>query len=207
MKLIKEHPSYDAVVDCVIAYTFIAEENPERVDALARTLRAVRDSPDAPMIGGDSTTLWEIYREQLRVLHAQGFAEIPEQIGPTNSFLLTSLLSGISFKYDLLSCSEQYGTILEGLNARPTSPNAEVHVAGACIQLLIAGSHIIPHSTSYFKSSDDIATKLKAQRDAGTVKNENARRILDLAITHAETGFKEEDDVDNVWQLLFPLHD
>jgi hypothetical protein len=46
-------------------------------------------------------------------------------LGPTNIFLSNSLLSGLSFKYNITSSPDQYGAIVDGLDA------TEVLVIGA----------------------------------------------------------------------------
>ncbi|KAF9483736.1 hypothetical protein BDN70DRAFT_918142 [Pholiota conissans] len=205
LKLIKEHPTYPAVVDLLVYYTCVAEENPTRAEALASILLQVRDAPDAPIINTD-LTLMEVFSRKLADLHGRGLEvdDDTKTLGPSNTFLTGSLLSGLSFKYQLTSCSDQYGAILDALDVNPSSPTTEVLVTGACIQLLTAGSEIIQHSTSYFKSADEVATKLKAQKTAGAVKDANALKLLELANWHAETGFKKENDINNVWERLFP---
>lgn len=213
LKLIKAHPKYHTVVDLLVTYTIIVEENPSRASSLAASLARVCDSdpPDAPIIAGSS--LAELFSDKLVNLHSKGFAfddDIFGQtndmvFGPTNEYLTASLLSGMSFKYNLASSSDQYGTIMVGLDAPcDRSSISEVRVIGSCIQLLINGSEIVPSGGSYFRSANAIANKLKGQKAAGTVKNPNALKVLELTISHAETGFKKENDMDNVWDLLFP---
>ncbi|KAF9475088.1 hypothetical protein BDN70DRAFT_884150 [Pholiota conissans] len=204
VKLIKAYPTYPAVAELVVIYATVADKNPTQADALASTMLQVRNAPDTPTI--DDFTLPEILNCELADLHARALRinEDTKALGPSNFLLTSSLLSGLSFKYELTSCSEQSGIILDALDADPLSDNAEVLIAGACIQLLTAGSKIIPLSTSYFKSADEVADKLKVQKTAGAVKDVNALKLLDLAITHAETGFKKENDIDNVWERLFP---
>jgi len=197
LDLIKAHPTHSAVVDLLVYYTDVVEQNPYRANELASALVSVRDSPDAPKIHDSS--LAEVFSRQLGDLHVRGF-ELDNNFGPTNSYLITSLLSGLSFKYNLTTSPDQYGNIQDGLDAH----NSQVLVIGACIQLLTNGSRIIPSATSYIQSADQVVTKLKAQQSAGTVKDSNALKILQRTISHAETGFKKENDVDNVWELLFP---
>ncbi|KAF9473537.1 hypothetical protein BDN70DRAFT_937354 [Pholiota conissans] len=206
LKLIKEYPEYMVIIDLVVTYQTIVQENPDRAEELTRTLVAVRNSPDAPIISGD-TTLAEIFSCRLAFLHGVALIIDDEKkiLGTSNEFLSGSLLSGLSFKYNLCGCSDQSGAILDGLDADPISPISEVLVAGACIQLLVAGSIIIRRSSSYFKSAKKIATRLKAQRHSGTVKDKNAQKLLELAISHAESGFKKRNDIDNAWKILFPL--
>ncbi|CAA7268170.1 unnamed protein product [Cyclocybe aegerita] len=205
LNLLKAHPSYPAVVDLLVYYTDVVEENPSRAKALASALVVVRDSPDAPIIG--DATLAEYFNRKLADLHSRGLemSDDTETFGPTNTYLAASLLSGFSLKYGLTSSSDQYASIVESLDASDNSSTSEVIVIGACIQLLTNGSGIIPAATSYIKSANEVAAKLKAQKSAGTVKDSNALAVLELAISHAESGFKKENDIDNVWELLFPL--
>ncbi|KAF9484276.1 hypothetical protein BDN70DRAFT_928522 [Pholiota conissans] len=205
LKLLKEYPEYMVVVDLVVNYKWILKENPERAEELTRTVVALLDAPDAPVIDSE-TKISEIIRRRVAFLQT-GCLEINDDtkdFGPTNDFLTGSLLSGFAFKYNLAQCSDQYGGILEGLDADPALANSEVLVTGACIQLLTAGSEIIQCSKSYFKSAKEVAAKLKAQKLAGAVKNEHALKLLELTILHAESGFKKENDMNNVWTILFP---
>ena len=102
-------------------------------------------------------------------------------IVPTNIFLLTSLLSGLSIKYDLTNSSDQYGTLWEGLNAIDSNSSiSEVRVIGACIQLLTSGSIIIRSSEEYIQSANEAVTKLKAQKSRETVKDSNALQLLEV---------------------------
>ena len=55
LNLIKVHPTEAAVRDLFIYYIDAAVENPSRAYALASVLVALRDSPDAPLIQGDSS--------------------------------------------------------------------------------------------------------------------------------------------------------
>jgi hypothetical protein len=70
---------------------------------------------------------------------------------------------------------------MEGLNARDlNSSTSELLVIGACIQLLINGSYIIQTAKSYINSANEVATKLRFQKSAGTVKVSNGLKLLDV---------------------------
>ncbi|KAF8973566.1 hypothetical protein BDZ97DRAFT_1751597 [Flammula alnicola] len=206
LDLIKAHPTYAAVSDLLVSLTDVVEETPSRAEVLSIALVTVRDSPDAPTINGD--TLVALFSRKLADLLSRGFEldDDAKTFAPTNRYLATSLLSGLAFKYGLTSSPDQYGNITNGLDARPdpSAYNSEVLVVGACIQLLTNGSGIIPAATSYIKSVDEVVLKLKAQKSAATVKDPNALKLLELAISHAESGFQKANDVDNVWEILFP---
>jgi len=209
LELIKAHPTYSAVIDLLENYTAVAQENPSRANALALALVAVRDSPDAPVI--DDESLASLFYYELVDIHRCGFDDadnthnLNKGFGPTDPFLLNSLLSGLSIKYNLADCSDQRGYLWESLeDTDDWQPTSEVRVIGACIQLLTSGSIIMQTSKPYVQSVNEAATKLKARKSKGIVNNANALQVLELAISHAGTGFKKENDIDNVWELLFP---
>ncbi|KAF8964567.1 hypothetical protein BDZ97DRAFT_1757897 [Flammula alnicola] len=201
LNLIRKHPTYHTVVDLLTYYTTFAEKNLSRANSLAFALATVRDSPDAPIIGG--TSLGVCIWERLEHIHTLGLDadELKGEnriFGPNNVYLMTSLLSGLSLKYGLAMTRDQTSPIVEGLHAPlDKSATSEIRVIGSCIQLLTYGPEMV-------ESRDEIVTQLEAQKNAGTVKNPNALKVLELTISHAKTGFKEENDVDNVWELLFP---
>jgi len=182
LELVKAHPTYDTVMDLLFHYTVVVQENPYRANTLALALMTVRDSPDAPVI--DDYTLPELFSRELADLHSRGFdsASRPQNIKkgfvPTNTFLLTSLLSGFSIKYDLTDSSDQYGNIWENLDVN--SSTSEVGVIGASIQLLTSGSTIVQSSDPYIHSANEATTKLKAQKSKGVMKDSNALRFLEV---------------------------
>jgi hypothetical protein len=185
LKLINAHPTYAAVMDLLVYYTAVVQGNPSRANASALALVAVRDSPDAPVI--DNDPLEDLFSRQLADLHSRGFDSLHNPyndnmgIVPTNTFLLTSLLSGLSIKYDLTESPDQYGTLWQGLNANDSNSSiSELRVIGACIQLLTSGSIIIRSSDEYTQSADEVVTKLKAQKSRETVKNSNALQLLEV---------------------------
>ena len=184
LELIMAHPTFAAVVDLLDYYTAFVQEHPSRANALALALVAVRDSPDAPLI--DGCTLFDLFYRELADLHSLGFYSMDnphndnKNFVPTNTFLLTSLLSGLSIKYDLTDSSDQYGNIWESLDAKHESSTSEVRVIGACIQLLTSGSIIIQRSKQYIQSAQEATTKLKAQKSKRTVKDSNALQLLEV---------------------------
>ena len=104
-----------------------------------------------------------------------------ETFGPTNTYLITSLLSALSLKHKLTDCSDQYWHIENGLNVVDHDfPILEVLVIGACIQLPIDGSEIVPEGKPFFQSADEVATKLRTQKSLRTVKNLNALKVLEV---------------------------
>ena len=183
LELIKAHPTYAAVMDLLEHYTAFVQEHPSRANTLALALVAVRDSSDAPLINGH--TLFDLFYRELADLLSLGFYSTDnshndnENFVPTNTFLLTSLLSGLSIKYNLTDSSDQYGNIWESLNVKHEWSTSEVRVIGACIQLLTSGSIIIQNSKPYIQSAMEATTKLKAQRFKRTVKDPNALRLLE----------------------------
>lgn len=158
------------------------EENPSRACALASALVALRDSPDAPVIQGGSS-LAEEFHVGLADLHSRGltFDDDNTKFNPTNTYLTNCLLSGLSFKHDLTSSPDQRQAIRDGLdlNAGGNSSISELLVIGACIQLLTSGSEIVA-AQPFNYSTNEIATKLRFQQSAGTVKDSNARRLLEV---------------------------
>ena len=158
---------------------------------MALALVAIRDSPDAPVIN-DDYTLDEVFSRELADLHSRGFDSSDNgphnvnmmDIVPTSPFLLTSLLSGLSIKYNLTESSDQYGNIWENLNTNWSI--SEVGVIGACIQLLASGSIIIRSSEEYdIRSADDALTKLKVQKSRmNSVKDSNVPQFLEVCHLH-----------------------
>lgn len=188
LKLLNGHPTYPAVVDLMIYYTSVAEEDPWHAHTLASALATVRDSPDAPLIG--NLTLLELFNRELAAHHPRGLdmdSEKAREFGPTNTFLIHSLLSGLSFKNNLTSSSDQNANIMKGLDARDDSPASEILVTGACIQLLTGGSRIVSLLNSYIQSPEEVATKLRMQQAAGTVKNVNAVKLLEVGRPFAQS--------------------
>ena len=174
--LVKAHPTYDTIMNLLLHYTVAVQDNPYRANTLALALKAVGDSPDAPTIDGD--TLLELFYRELADLHSRGFDSASKGFVPTNTFLITSLLSGLSIKYDLTDSSDQYGNIWENLDVH--SSTSEDGVIGACIQLLTSGSIIVQFSKSYIDSANEATTKIKAQKSKGAVKDPNATRFLEV---------------------------
>jgi len=209
LQLLKEHPTYPAVRDLVVYYTIAVEEDPSRGQSLASALTRLAkaaDSLDTPIFG-PTETLSSLINHALADQHFKviyGTTRVTEY-GPKNTYLLDSLLSGLSLKHGLTATSDQYAAIENGLDAPHGSDNSEVLVVGACVQLLLHGSKIVTEAAgSYRKSAEAVAKKLKDQMVPGTVKDPHAIQVLGLTISHAETGFKPENDRDDAWALLFP---
>ncbi|KAF9471600.1 hypothetical protein BDN70DRAFT_901215, partial [Pholiota conissans] len=96
LKLIKEHPTYPAIIELVVIYAIVAEKNPIRAEALASTMLQVRNAPDAPTVG--DYTIAEIFYRELASLHRRALeVDDIEPLTPSNFFLTSSLLSALSF--------------------------------------------------------------------------------------------------------------
>jgi len=97
-----------------------------------------------------------------------------KSFGPANTYLITSLLSGLteSFKYNLSSSPVQYSYIEDGLNAFDNSSICELLLIGAsgCIQMLTNGSYIIPTAKPFIQCANEVALKLKFQKSTGKLK-------------------------------------
>lgn len=226
LRLIRAHPTYAAVDELVFYYTEAAEEDPARADALAAALARVRDTPNVPYQGVDGIA--GHFSRKLADLHCRGLAneENSGVVDATNLFLINSYLSALSFKYRLSESSDMYGSIQDGLETTASDGQAQSLLIGACIQLLVAGSQIVPDGSSFWSGAADIATKLTAQKKRGLIKDKHIGSFLDvsilnretftsvvlltsmcffkLTIANAERGFNAEDDVGDLWQKLFP---
>ncbi|KAF8903875.1 hypothetical protein CPB84DRAFT_1745992 [Gymnopilus junonius] len=207
LQILIEDPIETTVHDLAFYYTEAVEENPSRGPYLASVLVKVANSPDAPTFPSD--TVSSCLNRALADQHFKTFYgdSRVKEYGPKNTYLLESLLSGLSFKYDLTSTSDMLGTLCDGLDTpHGSSDSPEVSVIGTCIQLLIHGSEVTERAagSSYHMSPEEIASKLKAHKAAGIVKDPHALQVLDLTISLAETGFQPENDREDVWDLLFP---
>jgi hypothetical protein len=202
LQVVKEHPTYEYIeFPLVKCYVEAVEENPSRGQVLASSLTRL------------DTLSADIKGELDRAVHfKEYFDKEVKDYGPKNKFLFHSLLSGLSLKNRLTQNSVMYAAIEKGLDPHGSdqpllnSENPEVLVVGACIQLLLNGS-VLPTETAgprYRRSAEVVAKNLKDQKVAGTVKDPHAIQVLELAISHAETGLKPENDRDDVWVLLFP---
>ena len=179
--MIKADPTEAAVRELLVSYIEAVEDNPSRAHELASVLVALRDSPDAPTIQGGSS-LAEAFHDELDSLHSEGsvFDKHNKSFGPTNTYLINSLLSGVSFKYNLSSSRMQYSNVEDGLNVNFDLSIRQLLLIGACIQLLTNGSKIVPIGEPFIHSADEVATKLKSQRSAGKIKGLNALKLLDV---------------------------
>ena len=181
LQLLKQYPTYLAVRDLVVSYTEVVEEDPSLGQSLASTLARVRDSCDAPTF--EMETLSSYINSVLADQHFKviyGDNEVKEY-GPKNTYLLDSLLSGLSLKHGLTSTADQFAAIDHGLDAPHSSDKSEILVVGACIQLLLHGSVIVTEfAGSYRKEAKVVAKNLKAQGVAGTVKDSHAIQVLEV---------------------------
>jgi len=122
------------VFDLLFSYVDAVEDNPSRADMLTSVLVALCTIPKAPILYGYS--LAELFCHKLADLHTKGldFDKECETFGPTNPYLIACLLSGLSFKYNLSWCPDQYRSITDGLYADGNPSSTEVLVTGSCIQ-------------------------------------------------------------------------
>ena len=143
-------------------------------------LVALRDSPEAPVIEGSSLALALCCR--LADLHDRYLIFDDDNktfTGSTNTYLTNCLLSGLSLEHDLAWSPAQYLEIRNGLVAyNGNSSIAELLVIGPCIQLLTIGSKIVLERMFY--PANEVATLLRSQQSAGTVKEANARKLLEV---------------------------
>ena len=101
------------------------------------------------LVGGTHFRSYDVDR-------AQGYC-------PKNIYLLHSLLSGFSLKYNLTASSEMYGSIEDGLKATCGLKESEVLVVGTCIQLLLHGFRLTTNlAGNYQRKQGKITKKLKA---------------------------------------------
>ena len=178
-KLFKTHPTYRNGIDLLDCYIDVVQRNPYCANELAFALSYLNQCL-GKLEDDDYYTVTELFSRELFHRHGLGFSDDTKAFGPTNTFLITSLLSGLSLKYKLTDSSDQYGNIQDGLNVVDhNSPTSEVPVIGACIQLLIYGSGIVP-TKPFIQSADEVANKLKTQKSMGTVKNPNALKVLEV---------------------------
>ncbi|KAF8903876.1 hypothetical protein CPB84DRAFT_1773603 [Gymnopilus junonius] len=209
LQLLKEYPYYGAVDDLVTCYIEAVEENPSRGGYLASTLDKVANSPEAPTFDPPDSVACFVNRiladHHFKVMY--GDLRVKEY-GPKNTYLLDSFLSGLSFKYRLTTTSTMLASLCDGfkldtLHGSDESP--QVLVVGTCIQLLVHGYELVTdRARSYMMSPEEVASKLKAHKAAGVIKDPHALQVLDLTISLAETGFKPENDREDVWDILFP---
>ncbi|KIM41641.1 hypothetical protein M413DRAFT_27945 [Hebeloma cylindrosporum] len=181
VQILNQYPTYLSIRDLVFSYTDVVEEDPSRGQYFASTLVKLRDSPDVPTIIGIHTGLWYCIGSELANFHVKvhyGDQEVTRNMR---------------------------AAINDGLDAPHGSQESEVLVVGACIQLLLDGSKIATERAgTYRKDPKVVAQKLKAHKIAGTVKHPHAIQLLELTISHAETGLKPENDREDAWNILFP---
>jgi hypothetical protein len=150
---------------------------PDRGQTLASALARLMHSPDAPSFGID--TLPEMLSRELAGTLFSDFYddEIAKVYSPKNTYLLDSLISGFSFKYELTESSEMEGAINDGFETPNGSKDTklELLVIGTCIQLLLCGSRI---SHAWWGGKVAGAKKLKAHEAARTVKDLHAIEVL-----------------------------
>lgn len=187
LRLIKQHPSSSAVWDAVTCYGNAAQENPRRADAFAAVLVKLRNCPDVPPFAVTDNSIQGVYCDKLYDIHNEGLGIIMDEemtaLDAKNPHLFHSYLSALSFKHGLMSCSTMYGAIQDGLIDLGTNVRAQTALLGACIQLLVSGSVIVPAGTPVFWSgAADLATRLRAQLKRGIIKDRHFHKFLEVGI-------------------------
>ncbi|KAH8093312.1 hypothetical protein BXZ70DRAFT_1010541 [Cristinia sonorae] len=201
LQLLDAHPGWRSMRDLVFAYFDEVEQNPSRAQKLASVLARLSESPASA-----SQPIKEILCRELCDSHFK----LPrddevKEYGPNNTWLLESLLSGMSLHYGLACCADQLGSIDDGLNPPIFGARDPELVMGTCIQILLGGHVLVSEMAgTYRKTAESIAKKLKKHKAAGAVTEPNALRVLELTITYAEAGLKPEHSRLDVWELLFP---
>jgi hypothetical protein len=187
LTFIELDPTYDTVARILSCYIEMAHKDPYCAKDLAMSLSNVSRSESVQSIRINGYySIGGVFNEELVGYHSDGFVlnKDNETFGPTNTYLIASLLSGLSLKHNLTCFSDQFTTIEDGLNIIDnTLPNSEVLVIGTCIQLLTAGSEIVQIpglSESYLQLIQSAARKLETQKSLGTVKNCNALEVLEV---------------------------
>jgi hypothetical protein len=184
LSLINAYPTKAAVKDLLFYYMDAAEDDPSRAYALTSVLVALRDSPEAPLIQDgsliqDRFSLATAFDVGLSDLYSWCFHLDDDSICPTNTYLVTCLLSGLTLKHNLSSSHHQYYEVRYGIDCHGDPSLCELWVIGACIQLLTIGSKIVSEKIFNYSASE-VATKLRSQQSAGTVKELNARKLLEV---------------------------
>lgn len=176
LKVVDEHPTYEDIEFPLIEYYVEAvEKNPSRGQVLTSALAKLETlSAD---IGSqlDRAVIFKIF-----------FSEEAKDYGPTNKFLFHSLLSGLSFKHQLVHNSSMYAAIEGGLDPSACqsgfhSVDPEVLVVGACIQLLLYGTAIVTGGPRYRRSAELVAKNLKDRKASGVVKDPHAIQVLEVS--------------------------
>ena len=181
LNILKEHPTYPALYDLVYHYIEAVDNDPYCGQTLASALARISHSPDAPSIGQD--TLVELLSRELADRHFKVIydVDLAKVYGPKNPYLLDSLQSGFSLKYNLTSSADMHGAIENGLNAPRGLKESELLVVGTCIQLLLHGYVLTTDSAgSYRRQPEMVAKKLKAHKTAETLKNPRAIEVLEV---------------------------
>jgi hypothetical protein len=180
LHLLKEHPTYLALCDLVFYYAEAVQNDPYCGKTLASALASIIHSPDAPSFGQD--TFFGLLSRRLAWTHFKSCdLLVAQEYGPKNIYILHSLLSGFSLKYNLTASPEMHGAIEDGLKARCGSKESEVLVVGTCIQLLLHGFRLTTdRAGTYQREPGKIAKQLKAHKTAETVKDPHAIEVLEV---------------------------
>ena len=187
LSILTEHPTYFTLRDLVSCYVEAVHYDPYRGQTLASSLARIIHSPHAPSFGQDRDTLRGLLSRELARTHFKDIDDSDDDItkvyGPKNTFLLDSLLSGFSFKYELTSSPDMIAFLENGLksphhdSSEDSKLDTELSVVGTSIQLLLSGSQIA-RCEFYHGWEGYVAKKLKAHEVAGTVKDPHATEVL-----------------------------
>jgi hypothetical protein len=170
LDILNAHPTYPTLRDLVFYYAEAVSNDPYRAKTLASALVTIGQSPDSP---DRVHTLAELLYLELGRTHFYYNDDNDTVYGPKNTYLLESLLSGFSLRYDLTSTTTMYAYIEKGLKAPRGLEESEVLVVGTCIQLLL-------HASGTDKKPGKVAKKLKAHKAAKTVKDPHAIEVLEV---------------------------
>ncbi|KAF9528880.1 hypothetical protein CPB83DRAFT_853365 [Crepidotus variabilis] len=211
LQLLNDDPVHRSPRDVIYAYVDKVDENPYQAQALTSILLKLRQEspPNVPRFSQGMTIL--IHDELVGLFYNHSREPEITTYGPKNGHLLNALICGLSLQHDLAKGGDELYMLFEALNApHDGSEESEVLVVGACIQLLMGGHALLPillykEPGGYRATPEEIAAKLRNQRCC--VKDPRAIKVLDLAISHAESGMKAENSVEDVWSLLFPQSD
>ncbi|KAF9521763.1 hypothetical protein CPB83DRAFT_900311 [Crepidotus variabilis] len=205
LHLLNDASNERSICDLLFAYTDEIDENPYQAQALTSILLKLRHQP-TPEIPRFSQGLRNLIYEELG---DRLFKREPDVMvyGPKNEHLLDALIVGLSYQHDLAAGGDELAVLQEGLNAiRDGSEKSQVLVVGACIQLLMGGHVILTEDVgTYRMTAEEITMKLKSRKRC--VTDPQAIEVVDLAISHAESGLKQENNLEDVWSILFPRVD
>lgn len=180
MKLLAKHPTWNSVRELVIAYICEVGKNPSRGTHLASILSELELGDAQQIDPGNPEAVSTAINRELADSHFKSDGG-SHTWGPENRYLLDSYLSGLSLRHDLTMTSDMLAAVHDGLNVQSSCQNAQEMVVGACIQLLLAGTTFIFNAGTYQRTAEEIAAKLKKQRNSGIVQEPTGMRLLEVS--------------------------